>query len=227
MTDHTGSTQKDAIRSFPLVMSQGEHRSDDLQSGLGILLDVGLVFQQVDRLVPSPALFVLASLSDIDAVRHLRRVTTDRADPFALIEIGAAGEAAVIEACRAELKSLGHVELAAKVMQVSLLDDTLGYDVSAPTLTGQARLLEVKTTMQYHRDLFVFFLSRNEFEIGRHSRAWAMVACEAVGGSAQVIGWCRASAIAPYLPADRRGRWTEARIRLPRSVLLEGLPPAI
>lgn len=62
---------------------------------------------------------------------------------------------------------------------------------------------------------------------GRDGRSWALVACEIDGGAAQVIGWCRASELVPYLPEDRRGRWMEALVRLPRAVLSDGIPPAV
>lgn len=227
LMDVEGNTSQDTTRTFPLVMSQGEHRSDDLHAGLAILSAAGFMDVDGDQLTPTPALILLAGLLDHEAVRHLRRVFADRTSARSRIESGAAGEAAVVEACRAELVSLGRPDLAGKVMQLSLLDDALGYDVSAPSLTDQVRLLEVKTAGRPTDAIFPFFLSRNEFDVGRRERAWALVACAATEGSASIIGWCRASALVPYLPDDRRGRWTEAFLQLPRSVLLDGIPPAV
>lgn len=226
LMDDEGNTSQDTTRTFPLVMSQGEHRSDDLHTGLAILSAADFVHVDGDRIAPAGALMLLASLPDHEAVRHLRRVLADRASALSRIESGAAGEVAVVEACRDDLVSLGRPDLAGKVVQLSLLDDTLGYDVSAPTLTDQARLLEVKTTGHPTDAIFPFFLSRNEFDVGRRKKAWALVACAATEGAAGIIGWCRASALVPYLPDDRRGRWTEAFLQLPRSVLLDGIPPA-
>jgi hypothetical protein len=227
MMDQEGNTSQDTTRAFPLVMSQGEHRSDDLHTGLAILTAAAFMYVDGDQLTPTPTLILLASLPDEQAVRHLRRVFADRASALSRIESGVAGETAVVDACCAELVSLDRPDLAAKVMRLSLLDDTLGYDVSAPTLTDQVRLLEVKTAARPTDAIFPFFLSRNEFDIGRRERAWALVACNSTGGQAGIIGWCRASALVPYLPDDRRGRWTEAFLQLPRSVLLEGIPPAV
>lgn len=227
MMDDEGNSQQETARSFLLVMSQGEHRSGDLGAGLAILMDIGLVVQEGDRLIPKTALLLLAGLSDADALRHLRRVCAEQVDSLARVQSGVAGETAIVEACRVELSSLGRPDLAAKVTQLSVLDDTLGYDVSAPTLTERVRLLEVKTTTHPSEAIFTFFLSRNEFDVGRRERSWSLVACEASGDAASVIGWCRASALVPYLPEDHHGRWTEAFIRLPRSVLLEGIPPAV
>lgn len=225
--DAEASSSHDAARSFPLVISQGEHRTGDLQAGLTILIEAGLILEDGPTLTPKATMFLLGGLADGDAVRYLRGVFTHKANALARIESGAAGEAAVVEACRAELISLGRADLAVKVKQMSLLDDTLGFDVSAPTLTDRVRLLEVKTTARPPEAIFVFFLSRNEYEVGYRESAWAMIACAASGASTEIIGWCRGSALTPYLPDDRRGHWTEALVRIPRSVLLQGLPPAV
>jgi hypothetical protein len=71
-----------------------------------------------------------------------------------------------------------------------------------------------------------FFLSRNEYEVGRRNPdQWALVACTfgAAGvDSVDIVGWCRAITIQPYLPDDCGGRWTEALVRLPASQLRGG-----
>lgn len=227
LIDAEGNTSQDATRTFPLVMSQGEHRSDDLRAGLAILTAAGFIDADGDQLAPTSALILLGGLPDHVGVRHLARLFANSTSALSRIESGAAGEEAVVEACRAELVSLGRPDLARKVMQLSLLDDTLGYDVSAPTVNDQVRLLEVKTTGRPTDAVFPFFLSRNEFDVGRDEKAWALVACAVIRDSASIMGWCRASALVPYLPDDRRGRWTEAFLQLPRSILLDGIPPAV
>jgi hypothetical protein len=115
------------------------------------------------------------------------------------------------------------------IVQVSVFDDTLGYDVSAPTLRhGASRHLEVKTASTVHAGLFPFYLSRNEYEVGRREPAeWALVACERSSDTVTILGWCRASVLTDYLPTDHRGRWTEALVRVPRAILFEGIPPCV
>ncbi|MCV7311909.1 DUF3883 domain-containing protein [Mycobacterium paraffinicum] len=111
---------------------------------------------------------------------------------------------------------------------MSVLDDSLGYDVLAPMITGKARHLEVKTTRSKPSATFDFFLSRNEFDTGRRDSEWALVACRRVNeNDIEVVGWCRAQSLYPYVPEDRSGRWTEAQLHLPASVLFDDIPPAV
>jgi hypothetical protein len=229
--DQDGNTQEETRLTFPLVVSQGEHRTNDLVSGESILAAVGLVHIHSDsRIAPMPLLAVLTNLPDAEAVRYLRHMFTKHSEEAARIEVGLAGEAAVVEECRADLVSLGRADLGAAVHQVSLLDDSFGYDVAAPTIAGPTRRLEVKTSRQAPNAIFEFFLTRNEYEAGRREPvAWALVACtfDVDENSAKVLGWCRAQALQPYLPDDRNGRWTEALVLLPRSVLFHGIPRAV
>jgi Domain of unknown function (DUF3883) len=229
--DASGNTDEEIRFTFPLVISQGEHRADDLLNGQNILVTVGLIRAEPDgRIAPTPMLAVLANLSDTDAVRYLRHMFAQRFEEAVRIEVGLAGEVAVVEACRADLVSLGRADLAPAVHQVSLLDDSLGYDIVAPMIAGPMRWLEVKTSKQVTDAIFQFFLTRNEYNAGRREPgAWALVACtfDTANNCAQVLGWCRAQALQPYLPEDGNGQWTEALVRLPRSVLFDGIPRAV
>lgn len=229
--DETGNAVEDARATYRLVLSQGEHRADDLVTGESVLGMVGLVrLTPEGRVLPTPTLSVLAALPDNDAVAYLRRMLARRTDDAARTETGLAGELAVVDACRNELVSFGRPDLAHGVQQVSVLDNSLGYDVLAPSLTGPNRWLEVKTSRSAVGSVFDFFLSRNEYEVGRHDpSAWALVACvwPSSDHHADILGWCRAEALRPYLPDDRNGRWTEALVRLPRAALFDGCPAAV
>jgi hypothetical protein len=114
---------------------------------------------------------------------------------------------------------------------VSLISDALGYDVNAPTLGAATRRLEVKTQGSNAAATVRFFLSRNEYEVGRrHTTSWALVMCCAPtgpSGAVEICGWCRADSLALYLPDDRNGRWTEAMVRMPTVALAAGFPPAV
>jgi Domain of unknown function (DUF3883) len=229
--DEGGNTHEEARQTFPLVVSQGEHRTNDLLSGEGILAAVGLICVEPDgRIAPTPMLAVLTNLPDADAVRYLRHMFAQRSEAPDRVEVGLAGEAVVVDECRADLISLGRADLVSAVHRVSALDDSLGYDVAAPMIAGPTRWLEVKTSRHASSAIFEFFLTRNEYEIGRCEPAvWALVACTSDPNTnrAKVLGWCRAQALQPYLPEDRNGRWTEALVRLPRSVLFDGIPRAV
>lgn len=226
--DPNGSSLRDVEASFPLVLSQGEHRTEDLRIGLAVLLDAELAFESLTGFLGTARLTALAALGDQAAVQQLRRHLSTMTRETDRAVVGAQGEAAIVEACRAELVELGRPDLANDVIQVSLFDDSLGYDISAPSFAQGPRQLEVKTTSTPGQSVFTFYLSRNEYDVGcRNSRSWSLVACELTGDDASSIGWCRASALAPYLPDDRRGRWTEALVRIPRSLLFEGIPPCV
>jgi len=229
--DEGGHTHEETRQTFPLVVSQGEHRTNDLLSGESILAAVGLICAEPDgRIAPTPMLASLTNLPDADAVRYLRHMFAQRSEAAVRVEVGLAGEAVVVNECRADLMSLGRADLVSTVHQVSVLDDSLGYDVVAPMIAGPMRWLEVKTSKQASNAIFEFFLTRNEYEVGRREPAvWALVACtfDANNNSATILGWCRAQALQPYLPDDRNGRWTEALVRLPRSVLFDGIPRAV
>jgi hypothetical protein len=60
--------------------------------------------------------------------------------------IGEIGEEVVLTAARHELTLLNRDDLARRVRRVSLDSDALGYDISAPRLIGEPRLLEVKAS---------------------------------------------------------------------------------
>lgn len=145
------------------------------------------------------------------------------------VAIGARGEECVADAARAELVDLGRPDLAIQVRRFGGLADSLGYDVVAPRLGGKRRL-EVKTTTRdtsggrYH-----FYLSRNEFDHGLDDSDWALVLCNITRADAvEVKGWCRARALAPYLPTDGEdARWISVEIEVPAALFTDGLPPAV
>jgi hypothetical protein len=145
--------------------------------------------------------------------------------------IGAIGEEVVVAALRAELASLGYPELSRSVRHLSLESDQLGYDVSAPRVSGPNRLIEVKATAALVGDTVSVHLSRNEAEIGLRYRDWALVIClvtNSVRHEGEIVGWQTAAALAPQLPVDSAGgRWEVAMLVINVADLLPGFPPAV
>lgn len=229
--DITGNTAEDLYATYALVLTQGEHRREALLQGEQLLAELGILHMGDGRSVKgSPRLTVLAKLQDSEAVAYLRRLLARRIDEDVRAAVGFAGEVAVVTACRAELRGFDRPDLAEAVQQVSLLDDSLGYDIRAPRIDDDMRLLEVKTSASPLSSLFEFFLTRNEYEVGRHrADSWSLVACsrDESANDTQILGWCRVDALRPYLPDDRNGRWTEARVRVPRTIFFEGIPSAV
>lgn len=153
----------------------------------------------------------------------------ERFDPAELRELGELGEEHVAATARAELMGCGREDLADQVQRVSLVSDELGYDVVAPRTDGGLRRLEVKTAAHSDEGRVHFYLSRSEAEVGARDANWALVCCEGkTRGEVQIAGWTRGRSLIPYLPSDvPGGRWRTVEIDLPRSILLDGIPPGV
>jgi hypothetical protein len=142
--------------------------------------------------------------------------------------LGLRGEEFVVMRARDELTELGRPDLARSVRRLSEFADDLGYDVTAPRLDGKRRL-EVKTSSRAGDGLFRFFLSRNEIDWGLGDADWALVACRVrADDEVELVGWCRAPALEPYLPVDSEGgRWASVGLEVPTTLFEPGLPPPI
>jgi Protein NO VEIN, C-terminal len=148
-----------------------------------------------------------------------------RHDESVQTALGARGEDFVVSVARDELRSLGRQDLAERVRRVSKMSDQLGYDVVAPRIGGTRRL-EVKTSVATGSGLFRFYLSRAEYEVGLVDSEWALVGCHEEDDAVSLAGWCRATLLDIYLPADgQAGRWVSAEVSVPVALLKPGLPP--
>lgn len=229
--DATGNATGDAHDAYQHVLSQGEHREASLRAGEELLLRLGLLTELNGRFYPTDAITVLAHLEPLEAVEVVRRQVQVQDAQDLRDLVGAEGEQVVRQACVDNLTMLGRRDLAGLVQQVSLVDDSLGYDIRAPVLGGRpARMLEVKTSAGTLEGVFEFFISRNEYDVGRRNPdAWSLVACTWTSSTqvAEIFGCCRAASLTAYLPSDGAGRWTEARARVPKVVFLPGIPPAV
>ncbi len=145
-------------------------------------------------------------------------------DEAALRAAGDAGEDAVVEACQAFLAEQGRPDLARSVRRVSLISDALGYDVTAPNLAGRECRLEVKC---YRGRYPVFYITRNEFEVGLTIPRWYLVLCRSVPGSVpSIVGWTTLAPMSARMPVDADGSatWQVVRVRVDESDLRPGLP---
>lgn len=91
--------------------------------------------------------------------------------------VGAIGEEIVLKVVRDDLMNLGYPDLARRVRHVSLESDQLGYDISAPRISGPSRLLEVKATTNVGVEETTIYISRNEAEAGERFDNWSLVVC--------------------------------------------------
>lgn len=230
--DAAGNSVVELRTAYRATATKGEHTAADLEAAELRLVSAGLLVQEAGRLIADARLLSIVRADDALAAGLLVRALAEPPPEEAALAravIGERGEEHVAQRCREELEALGREDLSRKVQRVSLVSDALGYDVWAPSIGTSSRHLEVKTTTRLAVGSFEFYISRNEYEVGRReASAWALVACHAdTEGGVADIGWCRAAALRSYLPEDQDGHWTEARVRLPTAVLADGLPPAL
>jgi hypothetical protein len=126
------------------------------------------------------------------------------------------------------LKEFHTEELHDKIDHVSLRDDTLGYDIEAPSHHDPDIImqLEVKTTVRPVDEYFDFFLSRNEFEVGRSKRNWCIVAIAISNGEPQVIGHLYCYQFESRIPVDSDPsvKWNSCKIKVSLSQFRPGIP---
>ncbi len=189
------------------------------------------------ELVPSDIATALTSTFQDGNERDAMLLAAARkVDLEVLQEFGDEGERAVLEACRIHLRGAGKQHMLADVAQVSLLDDTLGYDIASPDATGQRHRLEVKATSA-PPGWVEFFISRNEATVAERDPRWSLVVTRREYGPTssepvmQVAGWLTHEDFAAALPTDPpvgggqpRGRWASCRITISAQCLRPGLP---
>lgn len=117
-------------------------------------------------------------------------------DDALLKDIGRLGEVAFVE-------YLQTVPGLTRVTQVSLFDDTLGYDISAELDNGDTYFFEVKTSSRYKEENFRFFLSSNEAERAFNLPNWHLVCMQLSDGSARLLGVLDWDKFASRLPINK------------------------
>lgn len=230
LMDRPGNDPAALAAAHRLALTDGTHPARSLADGQALLVAAGLALEGPSGTAPTARLLAVLRLGDDDAVDVLARLIAGLGEDPAerRARVGADGEDAVVDTCRAELVALGESALAAAVQRVSVIDDSLGYDVVAPTVAGPARRIEVKTCSATGDGPLRVFITRNEHRAGTADPVrWALVVCLHDGARAEPLGWCRAGSLRPYLPEDGGGRWTEAVMSLPPALLHDGLPPAL
>lgn len=180
-----------------------------------------------DALEPTSALELL--VPDARRREELLIARARRFDDRRRRSVGEIGEEVVLTAARDELTSLNRGDLARLVRRVSLDSDALGYDISAPRLVGEPRLLEVKATTGGDQPTRIH-LSRNEARVGAAYPDWSLVVCSVPDPTkrvGEIRGWCHAVSLQTRLPSDAEGgRWESVELEIWPTELLPNLPPA-
>jgi len=186
-------------------------------------------------LLPQDAAALLAAVFEHPGRREAFVLNVARkVDADLLAETGSRGEEAVVEALRHNLRNVGRNDLADTVVRMSLVDDTLGYDITSPDTRGRTHLVEAKATKALGSGID-FFLSRNEARVGNAEPMWSIVVAQDqpcdTGSVMVTAGWLAYEDIASLLPQDAatqdgglRGRWQSVKITVETSRLRPGLP---
>ena len=145
-------------------------------------------------------------------------------DDTLLREIGAKGETFVVGQLKSELPKEYHQ----KIDQVSKRDDTVGYDIVAPSVIDfhSEMYLEVKTTNNPNGD-FAFYISSNEYKISQKNYGkWYLVLVRIIDNIPHLVGHIASEVLIDKMPnnCNERVRWKSARIRADNAWIKAGLP---
>ncbi|GAM73253.1 hypothetical protein JCM19241_2708 [Vibrio ishigakensis] len=161
---------------------------------------------------------------ELASVLGNKRAIEKKFNSEALKKIGDIGEAFIFK----ELQRHHPVELHSQIDHVSTYDDTLGYDISSPSIanTDNTLLMEVKTSVRPISGKFDFFLSRNEFNVGLSNRQWCIIAVSIVNSTPIVIGHLYCYQIESRLPhdIDESAKWASCKLSIEVDAFRAGLP---
>lgn len=145
-------------------------------------------------------------------------------DAESLKEIGNEGELFVIDMLKRRLSN----DLHNKIVHIAKKNDIAGFDILAPSVLNSdiTFKLEVKTSTRISSSGVEFFLSRNEFEIGRINRNWCLVFVAIFEGEKKILGHMYCYQIESRIPrdVDERARWQSCKINVEHELLRKDLP---
>lgn len=227
---HKGDFITDSKLRPQIIGQSFSYRIDVMQE----LVKAGLVEIQDDRLVIGNTInveWLSAALEagnpnawDFAVALGIDEKAEKKFDTQALKRIGDMGENFVLE----ELRKHHPSELHRQIEHVAKYDDTLGYDISSPSISNSDKnsLLEVKTSVRQISGKFEFYLSRNEFEIGKVNRNWCIVAISVVNNIPAVIGHLYIYQIESSLPRDidKSAKWESSKLSIKLEAFRPGLP---
>lgn len=140
-----------------------------------------------------------------------------------LSEIGRIGEDFIISLLQESIPQEAH----GLIKHVSTIDDTLGFDIVAPSTVNidKGSLLEVKTSVR-DSSSFDFYLSRNEFEVGRKRPDWSLIAVTIRNGKPELLGHLFAHQIESRVPRDidQNVKWQSSHFKLEKHMFRKYLP---
>lgn len=153
----------------------------------------------------------ILGLGSEDALAVVRQAW-GKVDTEARLRVGTAGEVALVGLLRAATD--------VPIRHIAATSDGYGYDIAVDTTH-----IEVKTTMR--RGRLTIYLSRNEYETMRRDPGW-LLALVRLDQNLQptAVATLDRTWIEEVAPGDHhpRGRWESARLDVPASAVISGLP---
>lgn len=147
----------------------------------------------------------------------------DKLDQDLLIKIGLDGEYAVIN----DLKKILPCDSHSRLKHISLIDDSVGYDILSPSLKNveEYLLLEVKTSVR-PGDNFTFFISKNEARVAKRNINWFLIGVELNSNGYKIIGFLNYLMFSDLLPLNQSSQcqWESAKIVISKNLFLN-FPP--
>lgn len=144
-------------------------------------------------------------------------------DQELLNRIGLDGELAVIKSLQNNLPA----EDIRRIKHISLVDDSVGFDIQAPSLRDLELnlLLEVKTSVRPGDD-FNFYISRNEARVAQQNNNWFLIGVESTPSGYKILGSLAFNMFSDLLPVNQsaNGQWESAKIVVPKKIFIAGLP---
>lgn len=179
--------------------------------------------QDADELVRSPDelpsdIVAVGETLGLDAAEVFDQLVASwgKVDTAAREQVGAAGEAALVDLLRTKTDGTVH--------HVSTWSDGYGYDVAFAAGTTSLHL-EVKSTTRVGR--LTVYLSRHEYEVMLRDRHWQLIAVR-LSNELEILGvgsipreW-----ISRNVPRDvgQFGNWAAVKLEVPADAVLSGMP---
>lgn len=160
---------KELEKILPLV-NEANNKLIDINSK-GIDFDTTLDFPDIEQVEPIlDTTLDFKKISDTNKNRAPKKHSSKNNKPDWEIKtkferkLGFRGEEIVLKFEREQLTKEGREDLANEIKQVSLEDDSLGYDILSFYKDGSKKFIEVKSTVANVHNFKKFYLSQNEYE---------------------------------------------------------------
>ena len=209
-----GRNYQDYKRTLDVLVNEGVILIDDAKLFPGLISDVSWIKDGLET--GTEAIWELAKKIEPN-LKWAKKY-----DNTALIEIGLKGEEAVMELLGDQIDERYHH----RISHVSLFDDTAGFDIVSPSVKNheESMFLEVKTTVRPADD-FTFYISRNEFNVGKKTQNWSIVCVKIKNDTPLILGHLNLDQIRDLFPMEisEQVKWQSLKVTVPLTMINEDL----